>query len=137
MGITWREDLAIGVDQIDSQHKELLARFDLLLNSCKEGKGREEVLHLLSFLDEYVISHFGDEEVLQKKSGFPDYEAHHAEHVGFIARIAELKERMRTDGSVQIDHVLDTNKLLLDWLLRHISVRDKAVGKHLKGQEGV
>lgn len=137
MGISWREDLAIGVDQIDNQHKELLARFDLLLRSCKEGKGREEVLHLLSFLDEYVISHFGDEEKLQKKSGFPDYEEHHAEHVSFIARLADLKERMRTDGSVQIDHVLDTNKLLLDWLLRHISVRDRAVGKHLKSQEGL
>lgn len=137
MGITWREDLAIGVDQIDDQHKELLARFDLLLRSCKDGKGREEVLHLLTFLDDYVISHFSDEEKLQRQSGFPDYESHHAEHTSFIARLAELKERMRSDGSVQIDHVLDTNKLLLDWLIKHISVRDRALGRHLKGKDNV
>lgn len=134
MGITWREDLAIGVDQIDDQHKELLARFDLLLSSCKEGKGRDEVLNLLTFLDDYVISHFSDEEKLQKQSGFPEYESHHAEHVSFIARLAELKGRMRSEGGVQIDHVLDTNKLLLDWLLRHISVRDRALGRYLKSQ---
>lgn len=134
MGISWRDDLSLGVEQIDSQHKELLARFDLLLTACKHGKGSEEVLHLLTFLDEYVVKHFGEEEVLQRQSGFPGYEDHHREHEAFIARIAELKCRMRDDGSVQIDHVLDTNKLLLDWLIRHISVRDREVGRHLKSQ---
>jgi hemerythrin len=39
MGITWREDLAIGVDQIDNQHKELLARFDLLLKLLQGRQG--------------------------------------------------------------------------------------------------
>lgn len=134
MGISWREDLSLGVELIDSQHKELLARFDMLLSACKLGKGSEEVKHLFAFLDEYVIKHFGDEEVLQRQHEYPDYEAHHREHESFIARIAELKERMRDDGSVQIDHVLDTNKLLLDWLIRHISIRDREVGRHLKNK---
>lgn len=134
MGITWREDLSVGVAQIDDQHKELLTRFDQLLVSCKQGKGRDEVMHLMDFLDEYVISHFGDEEDLQKKSDFPDYVAHRREHEAFIGRIAELKKRMRADGGIQIDIVLDTNKLLLDWLIQHISVRDREVGRHLKSQ---
>jgi hemerythrin len=134
MGITWREDLAVGVEQIDDQHKELLARFDLLLSACKQGKGSEEVLHLLDFLDEYVIRHFGDEEQLQKKTGFPDYTAHSREHAAFIGRVAELKERMRIDGGIQIDHVLDTNKLLFDWLIQHISVRDRQIGRHIETQ---
>ncbi len=134
MGISWRDDLSLGVEQIDDQHKELLARFDMLLAACKQGKGSEEVLHLLSFLDEYVVKHFGDEEVLQRQSKFPGYESHHREHETFIERIAELKGRMRSEGGVQIDHVLDTNKLLLDWLIRHISVRDREVGRHLKSR---
>lgn len=132
MGISWREDLALGVEAIDSQHKELLARFDMLLASCKQGKGSQEVLHLLSFLDDYVITHFHDEEVLQRESGYPGYEDHHREHEGFIARLADLKQRMHSDEGVQIDLVLDTNKLLLDWLIRHISVRDREVGRHLR-----
>lgn len=132
MGISWREELALGVEQIDNQHKELLGRFDMLLTACKQGKGGEEVLYLLNFLDEYVISHFGDEEQLQKNSKFPDYESHRQEHQSFIGKLADLKKRIADEG-VQIDLVLDTNKLLLDWLIRHISVRDKAVGKHLRG----
>ena len=133
MGISWRDELSLGVDQIDSQHKELLARFDMLLNACKQGKGGEEVLHLLAFLDEYVLTHFRDEEALQKQSGFPDYESHRQEHESFIGRLSEMKGRLAEEG-VQIDLVLDTNKMLLDWLIRHISVRDKALGRHLQGR---
>ena len=39
MGIAWRESLAIGVPEIDRQHKELLSRFDSLLKACEAGKG--------------------------------------------------------------------------------------------------
>ena len=132
MAITWREELSIGVEQIDSQHKELLARFDMLLNACKLGKGKEELSHLLGFLDEYVVTHFRDEEVLQRQCGYPDYEAHRAEHAAFVARIKDLKNRMANDGEISIEHILDTNKLLMDWLLRHISKRDREVGRHIK-----
>lgn len=130
--ILWRDELSVGVEQIDAQHKELLQQFDQLLSACRQGKGSEEVLHLLDFLDEYVVTHFHDEEQLQKQSGFPDFDQHHREHQAFVAKLEELKNRMHNDGSVLLDHVLDANKMLLDWLIRHISVRDRAVGKHLK-----
>ncbi len=132
MGIKWREELAIGVEEIDNQHKELLERFDLLLTACKQGKGSEELLYLIDFLDTYVVSHFGDEEKLQRQHNFPDYEKHHLEHEAFIARVKELKDRMYSEGGVHIDHVLDANKMLLDWLLRHVTVKDREIGRYLQ-----
>lgn len=132
MAIVWREELALGVPAIDDQHKELLNRFDQLLTACKQGKGSEELQHLLGFLDEYVQTHFADEEQLQQQSGFPDFEGHRREHQAFVGRLQELKQRMAADGGVLVDHVLDANKMLLDWLIRHISARDREVGKHLK-----
>jgi len=131
MGIAWRDDLAIGVELIDKQHKELLGRFDMLLTACRDGKGGDELRHLMTFLSDYVISHFRDEEVLQRKSGFPDYESHRQEHESFVARVKELKQRIDEDGEVLVDHVLDTNKMLLDWLIKHISVRDRAIGRYI------
>lgn len=131
MGISWREDLAIGVEQIDNQHKELMARFDLLLTACREGKGGDELRHLVTFLNDYVISHFRDEEALQRKIGFPQYESHRHEHEEFILRLRNLKQRIDSDGEILVDHVLDTNKLLLDWLIKHISVKDRAIGRHI------
>lgn len=134
MAISWREELAVGDERIDSQHKELLGRFDLLLGACRSGEGKQELVRLIEFLDQYVVQHFGDEERLQQSAGYPDFEAHRAQHIAFIKRIADLKRSIDEEGEIQIDHVLATNKLLLDWLVKHISSSDKALGKFLRAQ---
>lgn len=40
MPFEWREDLSIGVSDIDNQHKELI---DSLLNAMRQGKARQEL----------------------------------------------------------------------------------------------
>jgi len=131
MGIQWRESLSVGVEKIDDQHKELLLRFDRLLNACQEGKGTAELEKLQAFLGEYVITHFNDEETLQRLHKYPDYEAHHAEHLYFIDRINRLKEETQQEG-VSTYHVVETNNLLLKWLLNHISKVDTKLGAFIK-----
>ena len=64
MGISWREELAIGHETVDNQHRELLERFDSLLSACKAGEGKPELARLIDFLDQYVIHHFYEEEKL-------------------------------------------------------------------------
>ncbi len=128
MGISWRDDLAIGHDAVDQQHKELLERFDALLGACKAGEGREELARLIDFLDQYVVLHFREEEKLQRLTGFPGFEAHRVQHKGFIENLARLKADIASEGNIQLDHILDTNRMLLDWLVNHISTNDKALG---------
>jgi hemerythrin len=131
MGIAWRESLAIGVPEIDRQHKELLLRFDSLLNACKAGKGMEELQKLLGFLDEYVINHFSDEEGIQRNRRFPGYAAHKSEHDGFIARLKALKDEINADGAA-VHHVIETNNMLLKWLINHIAKVDGELGAYLR-----
>jgi len=131
MGIEWRESLAIGVDAIDSQHKELLLRFDRLLNACQSGQGIEELRKLQGFLDEYVHTHFSDEEALQRENRYPAYETHRAEHIYFIEQLNKLKQETKEEG-ISTHHVVETNNMLLKWLLNHISKVDKELGAFLK-----
>ncbi|NTW99448.1 MAG: hemerythrin family protein [Geobacteraceae bacterium] len=131
MGIEWRESLAIGVETIDNQHKELLLRFDRLLNACQSGQGAGELKKLQVFLGEYVITHFNDEEELQRLHNYPDFEAHHEEHRYFIDRINKLKEETQQEG-ISTHHVIETNNMLLKWLLNHISKVDTKLGAFLK-----
>lgn len=131
MGIQWRESLAIGVPAIDNQHKELLLRFDRLLDACKEGKGINELKGLQAFLEEYVHTHFNDEEALQRLHRYPGYESHRAEHLYFIEQINKLKSETENQG-VSTHHVVETNNLLLKWLLNHISKVDMELGVFLK-----
>ena len=131
MGIQWRESLAIGVEEIDNQHKELLEHFDRLLAACEAGKGIAELKNLIGFLNQYVIKHFNDEEALQIKFEYPDYPAHKKEHEFFIQRIANLQEEINRDG-VAVYHVIETNQLLFKWLTNHISSSDKKLGRFIQ-----
>jgi hemerythrin len=131
MGIQWRDSLAIGVTAIDNQHKELLSRFDRLLNACQAGQGIEELKKLQVFLGEYVHTHFNDEEALQRQHHYPGYASHHAEHLYFIRQINKLKSETQEEG-VSTHHVIETNNMLLKWLLNHISKVDKELGAFLK-----
>ena len=130
MGIEWRNSLSIGVEAIDNQHKQLLTHFNQLLKACEAGKGQEELKKLIGFLDEYVVKHFKDEESIQRLRNYPDYEAHKIEHESFIARLKILKQEISTEG-VALHHVVETNNLLLKWLLHHISTVDVRLGKFL------
>lgn len=135
MGIEWRESLSIGIEEIDSQHKQLLSHFDRLLKACEAGRGIDELAVLLGFLDEYVIRHFRDEEGIQQQNRYPAYEAHKREHDSFIARVKALKQEISTEG-VALHHVIDTNHLLLKWLIHHISTVDVQLGTFLKNCSG-
>jgi hemerythrin len=131
MAIEWRESLSIGVEAIDKQHKELLRRFDSLLEACQAGRGIEELKKLQAFLDEYVCTHFADEEALQRHYHYPGYTAHLAEHSYFIDQISKLRVETEQEG-VAIHHVVETNNMLLKWLLNHISKVDAEIGEFLK-----
>ncbi|OGR25567.1 MAG: hemerythrin [Desulfuromonadaceae bacterium GWB2_53_15] len=134
MAIEWRESLSIGVDAIDGQHKELLQRFDKLLSACKDGKGIDELKGLLDFLSDYVLTHFRDEESIQRQHRYPGYEEHKRLHEGFVVRLETLKQEIDTQG-MAVHHVMETNNLLLKWLINHISVVDKELGKFLQGNK--
>ncbi|MBJ6800269.1 bacteriohemerythrin [Geomonas propionica] len=133
MNIEWTTDLAIGVNEIDEQHKEIFRRFDRLLTACNEGKGNEEVLKLLLFLEDYVKEHFAAEEQLQKGSNYPDYPAHKAQHVAFMADVHKLTSSFREEGAT-LPLVIQTNRTLADWLIRHIKKVDTAFARYLREQ---
>jgi hemerythrin len=130
MAVEWREDLATGNLEIDDQHKELFRRFNILLDSCRQGKGKDEVCRLLLFLGDYVRSHFAAEEQLQIRHTYPGFRAHKEQHDKFIDDFRKLEDQLRTEGATFV-LVIQTNQTLVDWLIRHISGTDKELANYL------
>ncbi|GAM09213.1 bacteriohemerythrin [Geobacter sp. OR-1] len=130
MKIEWNEDLAVGVEYIDEQHKELFRRFNRLLEACSKGSGTKEIGSLLFFLDEYVRIHFNDEEKLQVANSFPEYPAHREQHRIFINKLDDFKNEMQTGGAT-LSLTIATNRMLIDWLLNHIAKMDKKIGEFI------
>lgn len=128
---SWKESLKVGVPLIDEQHKQLCEAIDALLDACRHGKGRAEIVKTVQFLEDYTVKHFSEEQVLQKNSTYPKYEWHKSIHDGFIKQIQSIKKDIEEHGA-NISSVATLNTLLLDWLINHITVVDKELSGYLK-----
>ena len=131
MQMQWSEKSAVGVDVIDNQHKGIISRINNLLNAMSQGKGRDEVGNVLTFLADYVVKHFTAEEGLMKKYNFSGYSEQQAEHAKFIKDFSLLKKEFET-GGVTSTLVLQTQPQLCDWLTNHITNKDKQIGVFIK-----
>ena len=129
--MTWKESFAIGIPEIDNQHKELFERIDNLYAACAQGKGTSEVLETLNFLENYTIEHFADEEKLQLRIQYPKYQQHRGYHTGFINQVASLKKEM-LDSGVTILMVIHINNIVSKWLINHIMTVDKELKSYIK-----
>lgn len=135
MALLWDKSWSIGVDKIDNQHKELIIRINKLVTAMKEGKGKVEVLNSLDFLEEYVITHFNDEEKIQKENNYPKYETQHKDHEKFKEVLKELRKTFETTG-VSALFVINVQQNMSNWCRKHIIELDKDLGDFLmKGKE--
>jgi len=127
----WNDNLAIGIEHIDTQHKELFSRFDQLLKACRDGQGREELSRLLEFLNDYVREHFSAEEEFMRSSGYVDLEDHLLEHEVFRGKLEDLRQ-IYADHGAGMDLLITTNATVLDWIIQHVRKTDRCMGDALR-----
>jgi hemerythrin len=134
MNIEWQEQLSVGVAEIDNQHRQLFDSFNAFMAACESEQGIDEVNSLFGFLSAYMVTHFADEEQLQKCIGFPDYPKHQKQHQEFTRKIAEHQDRLNSEGP-SYNLVFTVAMTITDWLIDHISRMDKAIGQYMEEQE--
>jgi len=122
--INWDRSLETGDPEIDSQHRELFRRIDKLLAATRDRRARAEVGRLLTFLGDYVVTHFDAEERLMAESGYPEAEAHRGEHRRFVEDYARLYEDYRADGPGPV-FVIKFGNRVTAWLTEHICRTDR------------
>lgn len=120
----WDDELNLGLEEIDNQHRALFGKLEVLLDACISGRAAEEVIGMLAFLDDYVVVHFRTEEELQERFAYPGLPFHRQQHEQFRQRLALLKEEMTKEGKGS-DVALQVNEMLVDWLRNHILTVDK------------
>lgn len=130
MALIWTEDLAVGYGLIDTQHKELFARYNNLLQACKEGKGRATLVPLLDFLADYVTSHFAEEERFMQRYAFPERDEHVQQHRELIRHVDELRRELQENGA-SIAVMTAITQTLFNWLLKHVKLTDVKLGRFL------
>jgi hemerythrin len=134
----WSESLSVGNETIDNQHKELFKRISDLVAAIKQHKCKYKISDVIKFLDDYITFHFREEEIIMQKHKYPGYPEHKAEHKIFLDNFKKLKlELPKLEGGKKpgsYDLSVETNQVVVDWILSHIANVDKKLGEFLKGE---
>jgi len=130
-GIAWNDNLKVGDENVDAQHKMLFDLLNVIISRCIDGSSIEMLQDTLDFLANYTIQHFYDEETLQIRHNFPEYGMHKKLHEDFKLVVDDLIQRFAENGSSQI-LCDDVNKIVVRWLVGHIQQEDRKIGQHIR-----
>lgn len=131
MSLLWTQNLEVGVELIDEQHKIWFENAGKLFEAGKNGKTKEYIVKMFDFLDDYTKTHFRDEEKYMLSINYPEYNVQKQLHTSFISKLAELRKEYDTSGA-NISVIINANQFILDWLVKHISLQDKKIGEYAK-----
>jgi hemerythrin len=125
----WNESYLVGHPVIDRQHKKLTELLSQLAEAMQTGHGAVVLGGILREMVTYTKVHFEYEEKLMEDAGFPGLDVHRAIHQRLESRVTALQDRFlkgETKISVEVLHFLK------DWLVEHISARDRDFHDYLK-----
>lgn len=125
----WNENLSVGVGSIDEQHKKLVGMVNDLHTAVEKGQGAAVLGKTLDGLIDYTKTHFGYEEELFAKTGYPETPAHKAEHEKLVATVLDVQAKYKAGAGDTLS--ADVMAFLKSWLINHIQGTDKKYGPHL------
>ncbi|HUU28808.1 MAG TPA: bacteriohemerythrin [archaeon] len=122
--IPWDESLNTGIHWIDEQHKQLLKCIEDMLNALIEKKCQENVKSLVTFLSDYVRTHFNTEQSYMIRYNYPNFLIHKIQHKDFFKKMKEIERQYALHGSSR-ELAMEIEKELWGWYKTHICKFDK------------
>lgn len=136
MSFEWKDRYSLHIPEIDAQHKRLFEignrAYDIaLLNDDYDHY--DEIMSIIGELLDYTKYHFGYEEKLLEKYGYPELGGHYKEHNFYINKFKKISGEKVDDNQQQI--VLDILDFLSQWISNHILISDRKYTLYLKENE--
>lgn len=129
--VEWSDEYLLGIDEIDSQHKKLVALanelYDIAVGSSENYKAN--MSKVLKNLTDYTLYHFSAEEEFMKKHGYMGVDAHKMAHDSFINEVQNQIKMLSVDNAASS---LKFYSFVFNWILTHIAKADKIWAKFVK-----
>ncbi len=127
-GLAWTHACVVGVKAMDDQHGILVDTLNELRQQLARGNAGEQLNQQMERLMEFTQLHFGCEESLLERYGFPGLPEHRAAHRHLLSNIRQAVEHSdngeRTEFQRQLGWVSDA-------YLEHIEALDRQYGSWL------
>lgn len=129
--VEWKDDLSVGIESIDDDHKRLLGLINNLQTAVYYPTGEAFERQALKDLVDYTKYHFEREERLMQENDYPDYEPHKRQHEAMIAKVGGFLAAYEKDRESTIEEMTG---FLKTWLLDHIAGTDREYTPHLQSR---
>jgi hemerythrin len=117
MPIQWRQDLTLGVPNLDAQHLELDRQLALVHDAICEGRV-PDVPAVLQGVRRCSTRHFECEEAYMARCGHAAFEEHRTRHRQFTAQLERLEQEARREGS-SMPLAMEVGNWLVGWIRDH------------------
>jgi hemerythrin-like metal-binding protein len=121
--MTWTEEMSVGVEALDDDHKKMIDIVNELHEGIEAGHKKEILGSVLGHLLEYTRFHFAREEEFFAQTNYPAAVAHKMEHDGMVKRVLNVHDRFNNAPVAMLD--LELMSYLKNWLVTHIQNSDR------------
>lgn len=122
MSLEWTDDLNLGIEEIDRQHRAMFEHFNQLSLAC-HGTGAEMLLKHLESLEKLISLHIETEERLMTEWDYPAIDTQRSEHEQFARTIGEVRRMARNEGPSRMLGAQVAGSMV-QWIVRHIRHHD-------------
>lgn len=130
----WNDKYKVGVEKIDEQHKGIFERANYLLDAHKNQSSEKDIEEVMDFLANYIDKHFREEEEIQRKYEYPDYENHKKIHHNFESKVKEVIADYK-NSTVKVTSLMKLNKMVTGWLIEHIKREDQKLAEYINNSQ--
>jgi hemerythrin-like metal-binding protein len=135
--IVWTDELAIGVEAIDVQHRVLVNLINDASAKLSADSSARNLILVLRDLLAYSLFHFDTEEKLMEEYKYAetkpeDNDTHLREHREFSAKVISVRDGIENGILISREDLLD---YLNNWLINHIQSTDKRMGSFVLSQK--
>lgn len=132
--LRWQPAMKLGIPAIDADHKTLVGLLNTLHYAMIAGDDRGGLGAVLNELVDRTLAHFGREEALMERCGYPDIDTHRAIHRRLAAAMEEHRAVFLVDpGGFDMDEFYD---FVSGWLLQHVLAEDMKLKPYVSRLEG-
>ncbi len=129
--IEWSEELQVGNEVIDEHHHHLIDMLNKAHDSFIYGMKKGELKLTVKALVDYADYHFAAEEKIMFENHYPEMADHISDHHAFRNTVNEMQKKHQKDHHPAY---LELTDFLLEWMIRHINISDRAIFDYLANQ---
>ncbi len=127
MAILWRDEMSVGNELVDSDHRYLICMINTVELAMVTKEDNSILMLALEQLEYYTEVHFKHEEELQEKIKYPDYFNHKKKHKDLVHQLKNFKKKL-SELRINSDHynekVTNFEDFLKKWLIDHVIQED-------------